>query len=177
MGVSLSLWLLTFSSLSSPAQEPLLNQKIVNFCEEHLGRKVGNGNCYALAHCALIDAGARAKFPDYPGKGDYVWGDLVYYMERDGAAVKSSGNTDFILPGDVIQFSDCRFGGKGWSQGFGHHTAVIVAVKYGGKELKILQQAYNGKSVVTPLTIHPLELADHLPAGTFQPPITSDLPA
>lgn len=154
----MSLWVLMFSSLSSPGQEPLLNQKIVNFCKEHLGQQVGNGNCYALAHCALIDAGARPKFGDYPDRGDSVWGDLVYYMENDGAALKSSGRVDSILPGDVIQFRDCRFGGKGWRQGFGHHTAVIVAVKNGGKALEILQQAYNGKNVVTALTIHPLAL-------------------
>ena len=158
MGLGLSLLVLIFSLLSGSAQEPLLNQKIVNFCETNLDQKVGNGNCYALAHCALIDAGAKPKFDDYPGKGDYVWGYLVYYLERDETAVKSSGKIDSILPGDVIQFRDCRFAEKNWSQSFGHHTAVIVGVENGGKALKILQQNYNGKNVVTALTIHPMAL-------------------
>jgi hypothetical protein len=158
IGVGLSLLVLIFSQLSSPAQEPLINQKVVNFCNEHIGQKVGNGNCYALAHWALIVAGAKHNLGDYPSKGDYIWGDLVYYFEKDGAATNSFGKSESILPGDVIQFRDCRFGGKGWRQGFEHHTAIVVAVKNGGKALNIAQQAYNGKNIVTTLTVHPWAL-------------------
>lgn len=155
IGLGLSLWVLVFSPLPSPAQETPINQKIANFCLEHQGQEVGNGNCFALAYRALIDAGGEYRFRQNPGRGDYVWGDLVYYFERDGSATNSVGNGGSILPGDIIQFRDCRFGGNGWWQDFEHHTAVIVGIKDDGKALIILHQACDGKNFVTALTIRP----------------------
>jgi len=71
-------------------RELTFNQKIVQFCQENLGKKIGTGECYALANQALINTGGQANRPpgakrhyykDNPGKRDYVWGRLVLIVE------------------------------------------------------------------------------------------------
>ena len=151
------------NSTSSPsagaAQSLELNRKLVDFSVKRLGKQVGNGDCYAFAINALMNSGGARGFRDNPGAGDYVWGKLVYYQERNKSGTKSSGAKQFIFPGDIVQFRNCQFSGKGWWYGFGHHTAVIVATANGGDALRILHQNHNGKKSVTALTIraHTLE--------------------
>ena len=73
----LSSWFFCCALTSVPAQDPSLNQKIVQFCEAHIGQKVGDGECFALASHAFHEAGATRHFADSPNKGDYVWGTLI----------------------------------------------------------------------------------------------------
>src|SRR5208282_4512701 len=69
-----------------------LGAKVVAFACAHLHKKVGDGECFALADKELRRAGAKSV-SDY-GKitddADYVWGDPVDLQD--------------VAPGDVIQF-------------------------------------------------------------------------
>jgi hypothetical protein len=165
------------SLLPATAAESALNRSIVQFCEEHLGQKVGTGSCFALANQALHQAGATRRFRDSPGQGDYVWGELVFYLEATGADPKTSGSLESVVPGDIIQFRDCHFQRKGGFANFGHHTAVIREVNKDGLEWKILQENFGGKRFVTALTLRPRDLKKGwirvyqplLPAPSAQP--------
>jgi hypothetical protein len=133
-----------------------LGERIVQFCQENKGKQVGAGDCYALAAKALTDAGAKPRFlnPDYPGKEDYVWGELVLYQEATPTGLKRTGTGKDVQPGDVIQFRDAKWegkrpGGKGtYSLTFEHHTAIVSAVVNGGGVVKIYHQNFGGNQVV-----------------------------
>ena len=71
----------TLLGTASPAVAQSINDKIVQYCKENVGAKVGDGQCSALAHVAFTQAGAKLEFKDQPNKGDYVWGKLVYTLE------------------------------------------------------------------------------------------------
>jgi hypothetical protein len=119
---------------SAPATLPPLNQKVVEFAREQVGKKVGSGECTSLAVAALKHAGAR-RFRGDPS-GDFVWG-------RPVPAFKDA------LPGDVLQFRDAVFQGKrwltgrrwtSWHQEYPHHTAIVAEVRDGGREVSVLHQ-------------------------------------
>lgn len=114
---------------------PELNEKVVAFAREQLGKKVGDGSCSTLAIYALRQAGAQSFPSDFSG-GDFVW----------GTEIKSPGDA---LPGDIIQFRDIVFKGRknfrngrwiSWTNTYPHHTAVVAGVKNGGKVVTILHQ-------------------------------------
>src|SRR5271165_4497239 len=67
---------------------PPLNQKVLEFTRERIGRKVADGQCISLAVEALRYAGAK-RYP-FDRSGDYVWG-------RPIASFKEA------LPGDILQ--------------------------------------------------------------------------
>jgi hypothetical protein len=136
-----------------PAQP--LNAKVVRYCQAHLGRKVGSGQCSALAYEALRAAGAKElnDFNDHPGPGDYVWGKHVCTVAtRGGKGVRETVGGDRIRPGDVVQFRDASFQGrlkgKPYSWGYGHHTAVVSRMNHRTGVMEILQQNVNGQQVV-----------------------------
>lgn len=95
--------------------------RMVRYCIEKLGTRVGNGECWTLAERAVTKAGAS------PPVG-YNWGDELCPEQA--------------MPGDVMQFTSCRFewpltsGGHSWrtagaateTEGCIHHTAVIAEV-------------------------------------------------
>jgi len=127
---------------------------VAQYCRDHLGKKVGDGECAALAIGALAAVGARYRYPNYPEKGDYVWGTLVYVLEsKNGAQSEQKVPGLTVGPGDVIQFREARFEGKTGNFGFyrkemPHHTSVLIEVKNGGKEWLILEQNTNGQRYV-----------------------------
>ncbi len=141
---------------SAVAQPEKMSEKIVKFCKDHLGKKVGEGECTDLADAALQSAGAkrRTAFKEHPNKDDYVWGELVYALEiQDNSQKETKVPKRTIQPGDVIQFRDARFEGTKL-RGFDiyrvscpHHTAVVLAVKEDNM-LSVLEQNINGKKVV-----------------------------
>jgi hypothetical protein len=143
--------------LSAAAHADSVSEQIVQFCRENKDKQVGDGDCYDLAKYALSTAGARPQFrnPDYPEKGDYVWGDLVLYLEVTETGPRRTGEGKDVRPGDVIQFRDAKWegkrpGGKGqYSMTFTHHTAVVSAVENDGKLVRIYHQNFGGKKVVT----------------------------
>jgi hypothetical protein len=110
-----------------------MNAAVIGFARKSLGKQVGNGECWTLADKALKAAGAQ--HPD-----TYVWG-------RPLAAGEAP------LPGDVIQFKECRLEKDGHWQLLGTpaHTAIVETVRT-PTQLHILHQNY-GVKIVTELTI------------------------
>jgi len=146
------LWLLIPATASADS----IGDKVVQFCKDNRGKKVGDGECVALAVEALKAAGAKtnADFEDSPKQGDYVWGDLVYAREVKGRKTseqKVDGKK--VQPGDVIQLRDARFEGKLGKGKYlleaSHHTAVVVGLRENGKVLVLLEQNGNGKKIVS----------------------------
>jgi hypothetical protein len=100
-----------------------LNRRVLQYCNENLGKRVGNGQCAGLAAQALRHAGARPRAAKgYPAWNDYVWGKQVCLIEgsTDGTRV-TSGSLDDVQPGDIAQFSQVRF----IAMHAAHHTAVV----------------------------------------------------
>ncbi len=118
-----------------------LGAKVIKSAKESIGKKVGDGECAALAVAALEAAGAKTTvdFGVSGETGDYEWGTLV----EKYADVK---------PGDIIQFRDVKIvtktvtnvpgGGTRTStatQTMGQHTAII-SVNLGKGKFKVLEQ-------------------------------------
>jgi hypothetical protein len=132
-----------FLRSKSDADVPPLNARVVRFCEDRLGKKVGNGECATLARRALEAAGATIPAaepkPDPSlDDDDYVWGRLLDAEEE-------------ILPGDVMQFREVKLervgpGNARWSWSYPHHTAVVGAV-LGKRHLRVLHQNVGGPDV------------------------------
>lgn len=149
-----------------------VGERIVQFCRENKDKQVGAGNCYALAAKALNAANAKPRFlnPDFPGKEDYVWGQLVLYQEATKTGLKRTGKAKDLRLGDVIQFRDTKFEGKRpngkgtYSLTFPHHTAIISAVENDGKVVRIYHQNFGGKMVVLEGSL----TLDDLKAGWFR---------
>jgi hypothetical protein len=113
---------------------PRLNQKVLEFARDRIGEKVADGQCLTLAVEALRYAGAK-RYPFDPS-GDFVWGRPVASFTE-------------ALPGDVLQFRNAVFEGKrwitkrrwvSWHQEYPHHTAIVLEVRDGGREVAILHQ-------------------------------------
>jgi hypothetical protein len=143
--------------------------QIIKFCRENMGKQVGNGQCTELAKHAFRVAGAqsRQKNPDFPDKGDYVWGESIACLETTGRGLKETGNLKDIQPGDVIQFRDVQMNGKKpigrghYTKSFTHHTAVVSEVENRGRIVKVYHQNTGGRKFVVE---HSLNL-DDLKAG------------
>jgi hypothetical protein len=153
--------LLTMSLLGpvawAVAQPRTLNDKVVQFCKDKLGEKVGDGECFALAYEALMATGAKppGAFKDFPNKEDYVWGNLVYALEiKGGSRNEKKVRGMSVKPGDVIQLGDATFEGQNlrgfevYSFTYTHHTVVVGTVQNGGKMLTAFEQNVNDKKIV-----------------------------
>jgi hypothetical protein len=143
-------------SAASVRADETLNEKIVKFCADKVGMKVGSGQCAGLPVEALKASGGKpfTDFKEFPDKGDYVWGELVYALEaKDGAAEEQKVLKGGVLPGDVMQLRDTKFSdGKYVRAANGHHTVVVKTVQENGKVLVVLEQNSNGKMFVTEST-------------------------
>jgi hypothetical protein len=118
-----------------PVELPPLNGKVCDYAREHLGKKVGNGQCTSLAVEALQSAGAARSSYREPNQ-DYVWGRPIKTFKE-------------ALPGDVLQFRDAVFEGKkslsrtrvmSWHAEYPHHTAIVAEVKENGRAIDVLHQ-------------------------------------
>jgi hypothetical protein len=140
------------------------NDKIVKFCKDHLGKKVGGGECTHLAEAALKHAGAklRTAFKECPNRGDYVWGELVYALEsKENTQKEMKVPRMSIQPGDVIQLRDAQFKGRNlrgqrYEMTYPHHTAIVLALKE-NNVITVLEQNVNGMRKVMKSTY---QLAD-----------------
>jgi hypothetical protein len=113
-------------------------------------QRVGSGECWALAHEALKDAGAQSSTTTRKND-DYVWGTLV--------------SVQMVIPGDILQFrnyaaitmikTDVTFDdGSGYEDTNEstlqrpHHTAIVAENK-GATGLLVLEQnvAPGGRTV------------------------------
>jgi hypothetical protein len=140
---SIPLVLVLIVATLSRAQEarlPDLNAAVLGFARERVGKKVGDGECTALARAALRAAGARSRFGPYGPDADFAWGLLVATLTpRDHPAAG-------ILPGDVVQFRDARFvtrtrtrtATRTKTRTYPHHTAIVAAVA--GRAVTVLHQ-------------------------------------
>ena len=116
-----------------------LGAKVVSYARGKIGKKAGDGQCFALVDRALRDAGAKsaADFGKVTPDADYVWGNAV-------------GLAD-VRPGDIIQFRNYRYDRtiKTESkteirtdtefQERQHHTAIIESVD-GNGAITVLEQ-------------------------------------
>jgi hypothetical protein len=100
---------------------------VVKFARDHVGKKVGDGECTGLAIKALESVGAKTTY-DFGVNGldkDYKWGTLV----KDHAEAQ---------PGDIVQFRDVETVTKTvtktatgtttrtMTREYPHHTAIIA---------------------------------------------------
>jgi hypothetical protein len=142
------------AAFSADQEKADLGKKIVSYCKDHKGQSVGSGECAHLAEQALLACGGQRRGTDSPNPGDYVWGDLIYTVERVGNKLKTTGQVKKVRPGDIVQIRDAKWVSTGadgeWSaRVFPHHTAVVAAVDKGGKGLRVYQQNMNGQRFVT----------------------------
>ena len=149
---------------------PPLNQKVLEFARERIGKKVADGQCLSLAVEALRYAGAK-RYPFDPS-GDFVWG-------RPVASFKEA------LPGDILQFRNAVFQGKrwitkrrwvSWHHEYPHHTAIVSEVREGGRVVAILHQNVGAhdaddatKQVVQEASIRPESLQDGGAVAIYRP--------
>ena len=126
-----------------------LNRSVVRYCLGVQGRRVGDGQCAALAAAALRQAGAKT-YP-YAADGNYVWGRLVATI-TPGASFPVH-----ILPGDILQYRDACFyqrvtypngSSRTWTTRATHHTAVVVEVSATGRSLLVCEQNSNRQMIV-----------------------------
>jgi hypothetical protein len=142
-------------TLRASADETI-GEKVVKFCKERLGEKVGSGQCSSLVDEALKAAGGKQHFvfKDTPRKDDYVWGSLELWLEaKENAPEERKKSEKGVQPGDVIQLRDVKFEGKVGKGGtyfltYPHHTAVVKEVKDDGKVLVVYEQNVNGQEIV-----------------------------
>jgi hypothetical protein len=117
---------------------PEINVRVANFAVEHLGKQIGNGECWTLAKEALVSAGAQAP-------RDYAFGRELQQGEP-------------WLPGDIIQFTSCHFVDvqphrrSTFDLGSPNHTAIIHSMPNG--KVVILQQNVNGDRHVQTQTLN-----------------------
>src|SRR5437016_3054130 len=72
---------------------PPLNARVLQYCDEHMGQCVGNGQCSALAVQAIHAAGGRGRSKPYPAWNDYVWGKEVCFIEGTPNGTKVSSGS------------------------------------------------------------------------------------
>ena len=138
---------LCLPALASPAAEPeagKLNEGVVKFSRDRVGKKVGDGECTSLAIAALESVGAKTTH-DFGVSGidkDYEWGTPV---EKPADA----------RPGDIVQFRDLvpvtktvtktatGTTTRTATRNYGHHTAVI-ARNLGKGKFEVYEQNSGG---------------------------------
>lgn len=80
---------------------PAVNKGVVSFVREHVGERVGRGECWDLAAAALN--AAKAEWDR-----NYGFGRVVDHGK------------EAVLPGDIVQFEGAEFR---WEEGSAVHTA------------------------------------------------------
>jgi hypothetical protein len=141
-------------------QPSALSQRVVDYLNANRGRRIGGGECAHLATEALRVAGAQfvRTASDFPGPGDYVWGNLVKVVSAtSGRAVDSSPSTA-VLPGDVIQYRNAAFSTGSRAS---HHTSVVAEVDANGRPTKVYEQNLGNsgtKGVNRTATLRPFDM-------------------
>ncbi|MBD80145.1 MAG: hypothetical protein CL840_14625 [Crocinitomicaceae bacterium] len=112
---------------------PKLNQKIIEFVDSKIKKKVGRGECWDLAFEALSSTDAKWD-------GQYKFGKEVFYR------------SECIFPGDIIQFERVKIkyekDGITYNGEMAHHTAIIYEVKeIGVYTLAHQNTAFSGRKV------------------------------
>ncbi len=101
---------------------------IVTFCTKNRGKKVGDGECWALANEAFKQTGARR-----PGSDTRVWGRRLNLKKESPQ------------PGDILECEQTRFADGSYVPT--KHTAVILGAR--GLVVRLAEQNFAGKKKVT----------------------------
>jgi hypothetical protein len=112
-----------------PAASKAKGAGIVTFCAKNRGKKVGDGECWALANEAFKQTGARR-----PGSDTRVWGRRLNLKKES------------LQPGDILECEQTRFADGSYVPT--KHTAVIVGVR-SGLLVRLAEQNFAGKKKVT----------------------------
>ena len=117
---------------------PSLNQKVIEYVDSVIGKKVDRGECWDLAAAALDHAGAYLDRSSQ--KSIYIFGKEL------------NAKKDEIFPGDIIQLENVKLeyikGNVIYTETIIHHTAIIYEI-LGEGHYKIAHQNTNfsGKKV------------------------------
>ncbi len=118
---------------------PQINKEIIHLTDSLMGKTIGRGECWDLAHYVLEETKA-----DWDKKRAY------------GRHYKPSKTR--VIPGDIIQFQNTVFekkeGNKTIKWKALKHTAIVMEVDHTG-EITIAHQNADGKRYVTKGTINP----------------------
>lgn len=137
------------------AELPPLNAQLLAYCQNRVGKQVGNGQCAELPHQALRQFGAMPYVKDSPNPGDYVWGRLVATLTP-----KTIGQAARVLPGDILQYRGVVFEQRTstyWSRSSAdHHTSVVASVKPGA--ITVYEQNVNGRLTIATSELKMAEL-------------------
>jgi hypothetical protein len=111
----------------------LYGDAVVRFCELNLGRQVGNGECWTLAHDALVHVRDSVN-PRVMVSNGTIHGQCIY--QRDAGMIVS-GRLEDVRRGDVVQYLECKFerrqGGRivyASSAGAPDHTSYIFLLVF-----------------------------------------------
>jgi len=128
---------------------------ILAFCQDSVGKRIGNGQCADLAAQALKNIGAPLRAgADWPGEGDYVWGEPVAWVRAGFLGLKGDQELAHVEAGDIVQFHNTRFTGFDHSDAgiyrleARHHTAVVESVDVARKSITVLHQNWNNQEIV-----------------------------
>lgn len=131
--ISTIIWgILCFLPVPSDANKcneiPELNQKIISFVDAHLGKQIGDGQCWALASEALNEIKANWDH-------EYKFGKEINLQNEP------------ILPGDIIQFQNVTIKYRTSAglvlERYPQHTAIIYKQKEDGVYLIANQNVNN----------------------------------
>ncbi|KAG7904828.1 hypothetical protein KL907_003044 [Ogataea polymorpha] len=128
----------------------LYGDHVAGWTEAHKGKKVGDGECWTLAHDALQRGCGKHAFVS----SGLVHGALLSTItgKAGGPEIRKETVTDTIKRGDILQFSTCsfRYPNKALFYGSPDHTAIVSHVT-GSTELprlRVLHQNVNGEKIV-----------------------------
>ena len=83
----------------------LYGPSVVRFCQGQLGRQVGNGECWTLAHDALEFVQGVVQ-PKCMVSSGTIHGQCIF--RREGTST-TFGALEGVRPGDIIQYLECKF--------------------------------------------------------------------
>ncbi len=117
---------------------PDLNEKIIEYVDTVVGKKVAYGECWDLAAAALDHAGAYLDRGSQ--KSIYIFGKPLKYKK------------DQIFPGDIMQLENVKLeytvGNSIHTETMLHHTAIIYKVMDSGHfQLAHQNTSFSGRKV------------------------------
>lgn len=121
------------TSFQETTAVPPLNQKIIDYVNTVIKKKVDRGECWDLANEALTRINAKWD-------KKYTYGQLV------------NPEKDTIYPGDIIQFYGVKMkykvGKEEYTEEAKHHTAIVYKVKVKGiYDIAHQNTGFSGKKV------------------------------
>ncbi|KAG7694038.1 hypothetical protein KL930_002999 [Ogataea haglerorum] len=128
----------------------LYGEHVAGWTEAHKGKKVGDGECWTLAHDALQRGCGKHAFVS----SGLVHGALLSTItgKKGGPEVRKEPVSDTVKRGDILQFANCcfRYPNKALFYGSPDHTSIVGHVT-GSTELprlQVLHQNVNGEKIV-----------------------------